>query len=130
MAGGQVAASDVPGIRSAWSAYLPGPSCLRSVQGFIFLSVCAGTAWFELNTLDSLDAATGPHSRRSLTEFVPVSIIMADRKGAIYDLSDHDFLPLRIGWNSFCVPECSTHSKPRAAKSILWFSNSEDSWRS
>jgi hypothetical protein len=67
LARGQIAAIDVPGIRSARSALVFGTSCLPGLPRLIFLSLCAGTARFELNSFDSMDAATGsrPHQRIS-----------------------------------------------------------------
>ena len=53
--GSQVATFDVFGFRRAGSAFVPGPSCLSSLSGFVFLSVRAGVPWFELDPLDGME---------------------------------------------------------------------------
>jgi hypothetical protein len=50
-----VTAIDVPGIRSIGVHVYLGHLAYESLQEFVFLSICAGTAWLEPDPIDSLD---------------------------------------------------------------------------
>src|ERR1051325_10362299 len=66
LVGSQAAALGLPGVRSYWSALVPRTSCLRSLQGFIFLSVRTGTPWFEHDPFDGGDAAPASRARECI----------------------------------------------------------------
>ena len=54
----QVAALDVFGVRSAWSALVFGPPCLSRLRRFVFLPVCTGAAGIKFDPVDGLVPAT------------------------------------------------------------------------